>query len=82
MRMNLFTLPVLTKILSKTQVGANAWVLHYDPKIYGSDSYSFRPERWLEGDGSKVLKEPMSFPVGVSLFPFPRPWRIQTNLLA
>lgn len=68
MRMNLFTLPVLTKILSKTQVGANAWVLHYDPKIYGSDSYSFRPERWLEDDGSKGLKESMFLPVCVSFF--------------
>lgn len=80
MRMNLFTLPVLTMALSKTQVGANVWVLHYDPQIYGPDSYSFRPERWLEDDGSKALKESMFFPVSVSLFPCS--WEIQTNLLA
>lgn len=52
----------------QTQVGANAWVLHYDPEIYGPDPYSFRPERWLEpDDGYKSAKDAMFFPVSISL---------------
>ena len=38
-----------------TIVGMNAWVIHRDKNIYGEDSDSFRPERWLEAD-EKQLK--------------------------
>lgn len=34
----------------QTVVGINAWVLHRDEKVFGSDANVFRPERWL---GSK-----------------------------
>lgn len=32
-----------------TIVGANPWVVHMDPRIFGSDAAEFRPERWLQG---------------------------------
>lgn len=36
-----------------TIVGTNAWSLHRDADTYGSDSSTFRPERWLEASDSK-----------------------------
>jgi len=39
-----------------TIVGCNPWVLHRRPEIFGSDVDTFRPERWLEANPSK-LKE-------------------------
>ncbi|EWC46673.1 hypothetical protein DRE_04160 [Drechslerella stenobrocha 248] len=31
-----------------TIVGCNPWVVHRDPRVYGSDVDTFRPERWIE----------------------------------
>ena len=31
-----------------TIIGANAWVIHRRPEIWGADCDIFRPERWLE----------------------------------
>ncbi|KAJ6055375.1 hypothetical protein N7444_004473 [Penicillium canescens] len=48
-----------------TEVGVSAWVLHYDRKTFGPDPYTYRPERWLESDGSsKEEKETMFFAFG------------------
>lgn len=30
-----------------TEVGVNAWVIHNNKSIFGSDAHVFRPERWL-----------------------------------
>ncbi|PVH96824.1 pisatin demethylase [Periconia macrospinosa] len=30
-----------------TEIGVNAWVIHYNTSIFGADAHAFRPERWL-----------------------------------
>lgn len=30
-----------------TEIGVNAWVIHYNKSIFGPDAHVFRPERWL-----------------------------------
>ncbi|UPX09407.1 uncharacterized protein EKO05_0000097 [Ascochyta rabiei] len=47
-----------------TDVGANAWVLHYSKDIYGDDAASYKPERWLEPKGTNDLRETMMFAFG------------------
>ncbi|PVH76614.1 cytochrome P450-like protein [Cadophora sp. DSE1049] len=42
-----------TFIPAGTIVGANAWVLHLNQTVYGSEPEKYRPERWLEVDDSK-----------------------------
>ena len=37
-----------------TVVGVNAWVVHRNKDIYGSDAEQFRPERWLDADEEHV----------------------------
>lgn len=39
-----------------TIVGMNAWVVHRDPEIFGSDADAWRPERWLEGDEARLKR--------------------------
>lgn len=39
-----------------TVVGMNAWAVQRDETVYGHDTESFRPERWLEGDTSDMCK--------------------------
>ncbi|KAL9568905.1 hypothetical protein ACKAV7_006970 [Fusarium commune] len=46
-----------------TEVGVNAWVLHYDKEIYGPDPEVFRPERWL-GDEKTSIMDSMMFAFG------------------
>ncbi|KAH7419745.1 pisatin demethylase [Cadophora sp. MPI-SDFR-AT-0126] len=36
-----------------TIVGANAWVVHLNQTVYGSEPENYRPERWLEVSDSK-----------------------------
>lgn len=43
----------------QTEVGVNAWVLHYDKDIYGPDPEVFRPERWLEGEKTSIMDSMM-----------------------
>ncbi len=33
-----------------TEVGVNAWVIHYNKSIFGPDAQVFRPERWITKD--------------------------------
>jgi len=37
-----------------TIVGVNSWVLHRNKDVYGEDVYSFRPERWIDGDEERI----------------------------
>ncbi|KPM35295.1 hypothetical protein AK830_g11287 [Neonectria ditissima] len=37
-----------------TVVGINPWVEHRNPRIFGNDVDTFRPERWLEDDSRKI----------------------------
>ncbi|KAJ5182091.1 hypothetical protein N7449_012238 [Penicillium cf. viridicatum] len=37
-----------------TEVGSNAWVLHYNKEIYGPDANVYMPERWLDMDKSST----------------------------
>ncbi|KAF4417289.1 Pisatin demethylase [Fusarium acutatum] len=46
-----------------TEVGVNAWVLHYDKEIYGPDPEVFRPERWI-GDEKTSMMDSMMFAFG------------------
>lgn len=36
-----------------TEVGINAWVIHNNKDIFGSDAGKFRPERWLTEDSEE-----------------------------
>jgi cytochrome P450 len=33
-----------------SQVSFTAWTLHFDENVFGPDTHSFRPERWLRRD--------------------------------
>ena len=37
-----------------TIVGINPWVLHRDPRIFGSDAEKWEPKRWLSDDAEEV----------------------------
>ncbi|KAF8853739.1 putative cytochrome P450 pisatin demethylase [Acephala macrosclerotiorum] len=43
-----------------TKVGINAWVLHFDERIY-EEPERFWPERWLTGDEKKLAEMEKSF---------------------
>ncbi|GIZ40796.1 hypothetical protein CKM354_000412000 [Cercospora kikuchii] len=48
-----------------TIIGANPWVMARDEKVYGSDAYEFRPERWLEASPEELkLMERNDFSFG------------------
>ncbi|KAI1174582.1 putative cytochrome P450 [Nemania sp. FL0916] len=45
-----------TQLPAGTIVGMNAWVVHRDPEVFGSDADAWRPERWLDGDQEQLKK--------------------------
>lgn len=47
------TLPDGRFIAEKTIVGMNAWVVHHSQEVFGPDTDSFVPERWLIHDGEE-----------------------------
>ena len=47
------TLPDGRFIAEKTIVGMNAWVVHHNQEVFGPDTDSFVPERWLTHDGEE-----------------------------
>jgi cytochrome P450 len=49
-----------------TVVGMNAWVLHRDQRVFGSDADVFRPERWLEAEPDRLKLMEQTF-LSVSL---------------
>jgi cytochrome P450 len=48
-----------------TIIGCNAWTVHRDKKLYGSDADVFRPERWLDSPAGQVRQmENLNFTFG------------------
>ncbi|KAJ6016814.1 hypothetical protein N7451_000193 [Penicillium sp. IBT 35674x] len=45
-----------TFLPGSVRVGVSAWVMHRDEIVFGPDSRSFRPERWLEATGGRMKK--------------------------
>lgn len=50
----------------QTEVGANAWALHYNKDIYGPDPQAFRPERWISDEKTSIM-DSMMFAVRVAV---------------
>lgn len=46
-----YTLPNGIKLSQGTVVGMNPWTLNFDEEIWGPEPDSFKPERWLQGEG-------------------------------
>ncbi|KXT12738.1 hypothetical protein AC579_8915 [Pseudocercospora musae] len=55
------------KLPGGTRVALNGWVLHRDEEIFGIDSKSFRPERWLDGDAKMMQRYMFQFGGGAHL---------------
>ena len=46
------------------RVGINPAVVQYDKDIFGPDAYDFHPDRWIEGDASRMDKTMLVFGAG------------------
>lgn len=55
-----------TALPAGTIVGMNAWVVHRDEEIFGSDADTWRPERWLDGDEVRIKR----MDAALSMYPF------------
>lgn len=55
-----------TALPAGTIVGMNAWVVHRDQEIFGSDADTWRPERWLDGDEARIKR----MDAALSMYPF------------
>jgi cytochrome P450 len=44
-----------------TVVGMNAWVVHRNPRVFGEDAMSFRPERWIDSSPEQLNQMERSF---------------------
>ncbi|TVY32474.1 Pisatin demethylase [Lachnellula subtilissima] len=52
-------------IPGETIVGVSAWVVHHSKEVFGLDTDTFRPERWLEAGPDQLrLMEQSSFAFG------------------
>lgn len=38
-----------------TEIGANPYVIHRNPRVFGDDADKFRPERWLDRDRAAFM---------------------------
>ncbi|KAL4920602.1 cytochrome P450 [Aspergillus aurantiobrunneus] len=43
------------KLIAQTLLSINLWVIHRNPDIFGPDSNSFNPERWLDKERAKSM---------------------------
>jgi Cytochrome P450 len=48
-----YTLPNGTQLPAGTIIGMNPWTLNFDEEIWGADTESFKPERWLQAPGEE-----------------------------
>ncbi|PRD21741.1 UNVERIFIED_CONTAM: Cytochrome P450 2J2 [Trichonephila clavipes] len=46
-------------------VVANLWSVHHNPKYWGADAETFRPERFLTKDGKQVVKSEYFIPFSI-----------------
>ncbi|KAL9073674.1 MAG: hypothetical protein Q9157_004648 [Trypethelium eluteriae] len=46
------------------RIGINAATVQYDEEIFGSDAYSFNPDRWIKGDALRMERAIIVFGTG------------------
>jgi cytochrome P450 len=64
-----FVLATLTdQFPIQSVVGVNAWAIHRNPEIFGSDADIFRPERWMGPREEVARMEQHNYAVRVSSF--------------
>ncbi|KAL2821429.1 cytochrome P450 [Aspergillus cavernicola] len=51
-------------IPGNARIGVNPGVLHFNKTIFGKDADQFRPERWIDGDASRMDRYIMQFGIG------------------
>ena len=51
-------------IPGNARIGVNPGVMHFNKTVFGEDSDQFRPERWIDGDVSRMDRYIMQFGMG------------------
>ncbi|GAB1193437.1 hypothetical protein APSETT444_002653 [Aspergillus pseudonomiae] len=51
-------------IPGNARIGVNPGVMHFSKTIFGEDADRFRPERWIDGDASRMDRHIMQFGMG------------------